>query len=186
MRVLTDLGFEHVDGVERFVGEGFGRFGSSQGGVGLRAQGGELVLQVLQDGRVGRHVDGGLKGFDAGLVRHHVVGEAGNGVFDGAEARALRGHVGGQLLQGVAQRGDVGVGHGLSGRHVGADHVEEAAHHEGSLVTREAFVTAEGAIGEADDDAQVRNARDGFASPVACRDVREGFLGRRAADRQCS
>src|SRR5690606_10360695 len=113
----------------------------------------DLVLQIAEDRRIDSAAGQvGLKLVETGGVACYLVGKPGDGAFGGGQAHALGGHVGADLLHCVAQRLDVSLRKGKSGVDVSVKDVEQAAYHEGGLVTREGFVTAEGAVGETDDD----------------------------------
>jgi hypothetical protein len=104
-----------------------------------------------------------------------VVGDGGDGALGGREADALGGHVGGHALHGGAQRAEFRF-------HVGVDDGQEAAHDQRGLVAGEGFVPTEGAVGEADDDAEVGDLFDGVARPVPA--GMSGKLGPRRCHRR--
>src|SRR5699024_9774170 len=119
--------------------------GSSLGGGGVDSytQGFNLVAQVLQGSGVSTS-QAGLEGIETGAVDGDVI-------TDGSDGGVVGGH-------GVSQGSQVGVDQGLTGIEFFTDDVEQAADDESGLVTGERFVAAEGAIGEADDDAEVSDA----------------------------
>src|SRR5690606_30801698 len=115
------------------AGEAVGVVGARSSGVsgGLSGVEGDtlrsdLVLQVAEDSRIaGAEVR--REFVEASVGGSSVVGEASDGALGGGEPHALGSHVGGELLNGVTQGVDVGLGQGESRVDVVVENVEEAA-----------------------------------------------------------
>jgi len=70
-------------------------------------------------------------------------------------------------------------------RQLAQEYAQQAADDQGGLIAGEGFVPAEGSVGEADDDVQVRDVGNGVRRPVALRNVRKALLSEGTAGQHC-
>ena len=153
------------------------------------------TLGTLGSGRARRACE--VAGGDLGAERVKLVGQRGHlgtelikcegGVLlEGAGAAGELVDVLTELVNEAGKRGDVFLRQDEGGLRVLLDDLEKTLDYESGLVTGERLVTAEGAVRETLDDAEVGDAIDGIGCPVVRLDIGEGLgLNGSRTDRQC-